>query len=90
MITKFKEGDKVKIVKYGAPIWEHKNSGLNLPYPIIEENETTWWKDMLPQIVGRTGIIREATITQGISKYAIDGIPEKCSWYHDSQLELTE
>lgn len=83
--AKFKIGDHVHVVNYGSKIWMFK--GQPQPkhkMPIISENEEIAWYDMLPEIVGKKGTVREVYHGQ----YALDGIPEKTAWYNDNQLRL--
>lgn len=77
-MPKFKIGDKVKIVNFGHWIVDHKD-GL--------------WssRDIEPQLVGKTGIIREVSDKgdNGVS-YALKPIDFKGkeAWYNERQLEL--
>jgi len=87
---KYRVGDSVKIVKYGHPVWEHKAAYPD-PYkgrcPIIFENEQFRVLDIAPELIGRSGIVVIATLTQGQAMYSIDGIG---SWYVNNQLELID
>ena len=102
--SKFKVGDRVRIVKYGHAIFQHKfqpDEHSNMvpvepmdKFPVIEEDEKIWWRDMLPELVGKTGTIYNVTTTQDNPDYAIeldkdDSVSgNKSAWYHESQLEL--
>ncbi len=82
-------GDKVRIVKYGHPIWESKNTNEpKLSYPVIAEDENLRYLDMSPGLVGQEGLVDKVTITQGIPQYAIDGIKDKHAWYNEEQMEM--
>lgn len=88
-MTKFKVGDQVKIINYGHPFWWNPKSGIpKLNLPIIQENESLTVFDMSPELVGQIGIISQATTTQEIDQYAIEGIKHKHAWYTNDQLEL--
>lgn len=69
---KFGIGDKVKIVKYGHAARFSDKSG---------------W-DMIPQIVGKEGLVSEVLLSQGEYSYSVKGIPEKHAWYYEDQLEM--
>lgn len=86
----YKEGDKVKIIKYGHLIWFFKN--IDQPSflssaPVYSENDNVKWIDISPEMIGKEAIIGEVTITQGIPKYALLGV-NKTAWYTEEQLEL--
>ena len=44
--------------------------------------------DILPGIIGKTGVITGKIDSLGEEKYSIDGIKEKSSWYTADQLEI--
>lgn len=82
-------GDEVKIIKYGAIVWLFKNIPQpKLSLPIVAEDETMVWLDMIPDIVGKTGLVSHVKTTQGVPRYIIDGIKGKSAWYDESQMEL--
>ncbi len=73
----YEKGDEVKIVKYGALIWENKNvKQPKLSLPLVYEDKDFRWLDLHHEAVGQTGTVSEVTITQGIPQYSIDGIKE--------------
>lgn len=88
---KFKPGDRVRIVGYGHPIWQ-----------FVEGKTTTM--DMSPDLVGKEGVIKGSYADfiesgdhrfrggsrneENQSQYHVEGIPEKCAWYDEQQLEL--
>ena len=78
---KFNKRDAVEVVNYGHWIMVPKD--VSLDYPVIEEANGKKIVDMLPEIVGKIGAIRE--FRDG--KYALDGIPEKVAWYDEEQLK---
>lgn len=85
---KYKVGDEVKIVKYGALIWENKNvKEPKSSLPLIYEDENIRWLDLCPEVVGQTGIVVKSTMTQKKPLYAIDGIEGKGAWYCEEQME---
>lgn len=93
MDREFKVGDKVEIIKYGSIHWQNMEVD---PRPIpkkfkILENRLKIkpfvWFDILPEIVGKQGVISKVSETGG---YAIDGIPLKYAWYDKEQLKLIE
>ena len=85
---KFNVGDKVRVVKYGHAIWVHKDSNMFLNCPVITKNPRM--VDIIPDVVGKTGVVCQSKITQDIPSYAIDGIIGKTAWYDEEQLELIE
>lgn len=87
-MSKFKTGDHVKIVKYGALFWENKM--VEQPknnFPIISETPNICLKDMMPELVGQKAIVEKSTETQGKISYALRGV-SKYAWYDEEQLEL--
>ncbi len=72
---KYKTGDKVRIVNYGHRIF----SNMNGKFEII---------DISAELVGMEGIIKEGKVTQDRPSYVLDGIPNKCAWYDEEQLEM--
>jgi hypothetical protein len=96
---KYKEGDKLKVINYGHPIWSSKKewqkaheSGLanEKPSNIIYETEDYYVWDMTPSVIGQSGIVKTAMVTHGVPAYSIDGIKGKSAWYDEQQLELVE
>lgn len=78
--TKFKVGDKVEIIKYGHLVW-------------VQERGVAGEKDLLPELIGKQGIIIKANAIdyssfKGRDQYSIDGIPAKIAWYDNEQLKL--
>ncbi len=88
MKSKFVIGDKVKVVNYGHPILVNKNSGMEMNFPVISEDDKVVWYDMNGGVVGKVGIVDKVKETQGILGYSLSGIPEKVSWYNEDQLEM--
>jgi len=66
------------------------------PKNIYSESETIWWCDLMPEIIGKTGIVTGSYDTIHCKgkdetkrgKYSIEGIPGKEAWYDEEQLEL--
>lgn len=77
-------GDKVKVVNYGHLIWAHKDSVMNLSFPVVKVGGNITWMDMNISIVGKEGIVSKVSG----SGYALEGIPEKHAWYYEDQLEM--
>lgn len=82
-MSKYKVGDKVKIVNYGHLMWSHKK----MSFPVVSEDGGIVWMDMSAELVGQEGVVNKITITQGNPEYGIDGIKGKCAWYNENQLE---
>lgn len=82
-MTKFKIGDMVKVVNYGHLILMSPEMLSQTSFPIIGGK----WVDIDKDVVGQTGIVVEAQVTQERSQYAVKG-PSKHAWYDDGQLEL--
>jgi hypothetical protein len=89
MEAKYKIGDKVKVVNWGALYWANVDQ-LETGFPVIRRSATVIWYDMLPEIVGKIGTIKEVSMTLVQPKYSLDGIPGKVAWYDEAQLEKTE
>lgn len=72
---KFKIGDEVEIVNYGHNIWSSDGNGH---FEIL---------DIAKGVIGQKGVIVKVLDTQGIPKYAIDGIIGKHAWFDEQQLK---
>ena len=93
-MTKFKLGDKVKVIKYGSLLWynklewklmlENKLTTSDKPNNILGEDDNFWFCDMQPNLVGQIGIVSKVDNNQ----YALEGISTKSAWYFGQQLEL--
>jgi hypothetical protein len=94
--TKFKVGDRCKIVNYGHLIWSHKEvwkeaykagfTTKDKPDNIIAEDENIWYHDIGTELLGKEVIIIKAHKTQGIDEYATNVV----SWLNNEQLELCQ
>jgi len=103
-MQKFKAGDKVRIIGYGHPLFYCKEGYKKAyeedkPDNILKEDESFWWVDMKPELVGKEGIVKgsyeDLYGTRHIEArekpkpvYSIYGIEGKSSWYNEEQLEL--
>ena len=85
-MTKYKVGDKVRIVNYGHKVWMYQKM---VDGKIIELDEVEWY-DMCPERVGMLATIRKVTVTQGIDKYGLTTELGNISWFHNNQLELVK
>ena len=84
MDSKFKTGDKVRVIKYGHPYWSwQKMPGMKM----LSKDKSPYWYDKSPELVGQEGVIDKVTKTQGNYKYSINGIKGKYAWYDEDQLE---
>lgn len=88
--TKFKLGDKVRVICYGGLMWQNKHHEPEpiTSYPLLSEDENIRVYDTDPGLIGKEGIISKAQKSQGKDQYSIDGIPGKIAWYDNGQLEL--
>lgn len=86
-MTKFKVGDKVRVINYGSLIWQWGDTS-EVEHLIYKKEEDITWLDLDKSLIGQIGIISKADITQGIDKYSIEGIQGKIAWYDNGQLEL--
>jgi len=82
---KYKEGDRVRIIKYG-----HLMHGPKAMFPgmkvIVEEGGNAIF-DMSPALVGQIGVVVKVSIPQpGLIQYSLAG-PNKTAWYNEDQLE---
>jgi len=85
MESKFKVGDKCRIVKFGYLCWERKSDcPLNPNFPIVTENKLYRWIDLRPEYVGKEVII--TGISGSKDKYSTNLF----SWASNLQLELIE
>jgi len=86
MKTKFKVGDKVKVVRGPWSIVTKGNDKYDRSgYDIV-------WHDDDPS-VGQVGIIIDAHKTQGIDNYSLhypNGFGGKMAWFSNKDLELIE
>lgn len=87
-MNKYKIGDKVRIVNYGHLIYESSKNENPLKFKTISDDGNIRIMDMLPEIVGKEGVIVDISETQGEVSYAIDGIVGKHAWYNEDQIEL--
>ena len=71
-------GDKVRIVVYGEL---HKVEAC-----ASCGRSTDQYKDVMPNIVGKEGVIDEVKQNNGYVLYSLSGIPEKSKWYNSEQL----
>lgn len=91
MDSKFKVGDKVKIVKYGAIILCASGIGTYDKFPLIRilDNDIEA-RDILPELIGKKAVISEVSLYLGTHcSYALNGV-SKTTWYLEEQLELIE
>lgn len=79
----------------------NKIEGSYKPENIITETDDLWCCDMSPELVGKEGIIegsyydlcgKETDLPEiklrKQREYSIIGIPEKCAWFYEDQIEL--
>lgn len=99
MESKFKPGDKVEVISSGHVIFISKLAGIPVPdgAKIIGEDETTYFVDIHPELVGKRATITGSyhdlyggTDPRQYKIYSLSGIPEKVSWYNEEQLKLVE
>jgi hypothetical protein len=88
MESKFKIGDKVKVVNYGHLMWVNKKIGGKFNLPIVKETETYVCYDTNKGIVGNSGIVKDVKETQGFFNYSLSGIKGKSAWYTEDQIEI--
>jgi len=85
MESKFKVGDKCRIVKFGHLVWENKNMPLHKSsLPTYAEDENTRWVDINPSYIGKEVVITEVGLDK--KRYATSLF----SWAKEEQLELIE
>jgi hypothetical protein len=82
--SKFKEGDKVEVVRYGHLYWSYEKEPIkHIDYdPVVK----CYLYDMSPELVGQKGVVTEVTKTQGKYQYSLSGL-SKSSWYDEKQLK---
>lgn len=77
-----KIGDRVKVVHYGHLLISYKE----MPYQLMNKGVGMYRYDVLPDIVGKEGVIE--AIDRDTGQFIIVGIDEKAAWYNESQLEM--
>jgi hypothetical protein len=91
---KFSVGDHVKIVNYGNIYWESKKSGMgyHLHFPVIKEDNDTYYVDTNPELVGKLAIVDKRELLQGKFRYGLMLTENNnhMSWFFESQLELNK
>lgn len=90
MKAKFKQGDQVRIVKYGHPMWIAGDE-FKIPnhYILLQDKDGLKTYDSNPHLVGQIGFVDTVTLTQGKFQYSLNG-PNKHAWYDEQQLELVQ
>ena len=89
MSPKYPEGTTVEIKGYGSLMYVSKEEyklGVSSTWKILGVGAFNWVMDSRPDLVGQTGVVRKAELTQGQWKYALDG-PDKTAWYNEEQLK---
>lgn len=87
-MNKFNLGDRVKVVNYGHKLWYSKSNNTEFPsWPILKEDDKAIIYDMNPEMIGKEGVVRISSETQGKPEYALE-IQGKQAWYNEDQLEL--
>ena len=71
-------GDKVRVVVYGEI---HKVEAC-----ASCGRATDQYKDVMPEIIGREGVVTKKVTTLNGELYELSGIPEKMRWYKLEQL----
>ena len=72
----FGTGDLVRIVGYGALMWEYKDGK-----PVAT--------DIMPEIVGKIAMVMDSSMTQGKEQYVLEAAGlNKTAWYDADQLQL--
>lgn len=85
----FDTGDKVRVINYGHIMW--MNTKLTDYYndftPIKEDGDIKWY-DVMPELIGKEGVIEKGICKQGKHQYSLQGVKGKVAWYSNDQLEL--
>lgn len=74
--------DMVEVVNYGHWLLVQKDYETSMP--LIQETEGGKYVDMLPELVGKIGVVSK--ISGG--RFSVSGIKGKESWYDREQLKL--
>lgn len=85
--SKFRPGDVVEIINYGAYIYDSELGRIDILSGIVGKVGTVLgsYRDVYPQYCQSDG-----SDTQHDHQYHVDGIPEKCAWYLENQLQLSQ
>lgn len=84
MESKFKVGDKCRIVNFGHLVWENKSEPIKMNLPTYCESENTRWVDLNPELIGKEVVILE--VSNDGKRYSTSLF----SWALEEQLELIE
>ncbi len=84
---KFKIGDVVEIIGYGSLAWIPKSEYDT--FPVVQETETHFIVDVLPNEVGAKGAVQEITTSQERIRYSLFK-SGKQAWFNEEQLKLIE
>lgn len=85
-MSKFKVGDKVKLVNYVHPIhsFNEPDEMLKGMKIIFDDGKGHRVVDLSPERLGSEDIITEVINSQGKDSYSLS----KSAWYNENQLEL--
>ena len=94
-LTKYKIGDKVRVVKYGHLMHMSKREYEvifpdGFPDNIFMEDQVSVVVDWRPEVIGKEGVVQIVSDGPNGIQYSLDGIPEKSAWYNHNQLELVK
>lgn len=79
-MSKFNKGDTVRVIGFGE--LAGKDAGC------VSCGHSNEGQDVMPQIVGRIGVIENVVQANGYTLYELSGIPEKKLWYLEEQLTI--
>lgn len=71
----FDIGDKVRVVKYGSWMCDNTKGEMRV-------------YDIMPQLVGKEGVVSKVNLCQEKYSYALEKIEGKHAWYDEGQLEM--
>jgi len=88
-------GDRIRIVNYGHKLLFSRDKNRNMDrerfaknFPLIDEDDTFYYYDLRPELVGQEGEIANKIPHGMLTKYSVQfDSGNRVSWFSDNQLE---
>lgn len=78
-----KEGQQIRIVKYGRLKWLRKQENNDLTF-LYWEDDKQHWIDEMPELVGKEGTIKDFEVLGGRTRYRLNEIE---GYFNEDQLQ---